>query len=94
MVEVWWRTGPTKLPLSRGSRRLSPLTAIMTSEIRHNRVVYAGAGHPIAAPPYAPTTATVLPGPGVMFDHGGDAAATARARADVRRRTLEFLAAV
>jgi dienelactone hydrolase len=60
----------------------------------HEHVVYPGAGHLIAAPPYAPTTMTRGPGPGVTFDHGGEPAATARAREDVRRRTLEFLASL
>jgi dienelactone hydrolase len=60
----------------------------------HEHVVYPGAGHQIAAPPYAPTTVTILPIAGVTFDYGGEPAATARARADVRRRTLEFLAAL
>ncbi|GAA0928873.1 acyl-CoA thioesterase/bile acid-CoA:amino acid N-acyltransferase family protein [Virgisporangium aurantiacum] len=59
----------------------------------HEHVVYPGAGHQIAAPPYAPTTVSVLPIAGVTFDYGGEPAATAKARADVWRRTLEFLSA-
>lgn len=58
----------------------------------HEHVVYAGAGHLIAAPPYAPTTASIGPGPGVRFRHGGTPAATAAARADAHRRVLAFLA--
>jgi dienelactone hydrolase len=60
----------------------------------HEHVVYPGAGHLIAAPPYAPTTVTQSPGPGVTFEHGGEPAATAYARADARRRTLAFLRAL
>ena len=60
----------------------------------HEHVVYPGAGHLIAAPPYAPTTMTVVPMAGVTCDYGGDPASTARACADVWRRTREFLAAL
>jgi len=60
----------------------------------HEHVVFPGAGHLIAAPPYAPTTLTVLPIAGVTFDYGGDPGSTARARADAWRRTREFLAAL
>jgi BAAT / Acyl-CoA thioester hydrolase C terminal len=60
----------------------------------HELVVHPGAGHLIAAPPYAPTTVTTLPVAGVTMDYGGDPAATARARADAWRRTLAFLAAL
>jgi len=56
--------------------------------------VYPGAGHQIAAPPYAPTTVTILPIAGVTFDYGGDPASTARARTDAWRRTRGFLAAL
>jgi dienelactone hydrolase len=60
----------------------------------HEHVVYPGAGHLIAAPPYGPTTVTRWPGPGVTFEYGGEPAATAYARADARRRTLAFLHAM
>jgi dienelactone hydrolase len=60
----------------------------------YEHVVYPGAGHLIAAPPYAPTTVSVLPIAGVTFDYGGDPASTARAREDAWRRTLAFLAAL
>lgn len=60
----------------------------------HEHVVYPGAGHLIAAPPYGPTTASTGPGPAVTFDHGGTPAATAAARADAHRRVLAFLAAI
>jgi pimeloyl-ACP methyl ester carboxylesterase len=58
----------------------------------HEHVVYPGAGHLIAAPPYAPTTVSTTPGPGVTLEHGGTPAATAHARADAWRRTLALLA--
>jgi dienelactone hydrolase len=60
----------------------------------YEHVVYPGAGHLIAAPPYAPTTLRFTPGPGMTFDHGGDPADTAFARADAWRRIREFLAAL
>jgi dienelactone hydrolase len=55
-------------------------------------VVYRDAGHDIAAPPYAPTTRLLAPGPGVMFRGGGTPAGNARARADAWRQILRFLA--
>ena len=58
---------------------------------RHERVVYPEAGHLIAGPPHRPTTQLVVPGPGVTFSTGGTPAATAAARADAWRRTVEFL---
>lgn len=58
---------------------------------RHEHVVYPEAGHLIAGPPHRPTTDVVLPGPGVRFLMGGTPAATAAARADAWRRTVEFL---
>jgi dienelactone hydrolase len=54
-------------------------------------VVYPQAGHLIAGPPHRPTTEVVVPGPGVLLALGGDPAATAAARADAWRRTVEFL---
>lgn len=60
----------------------------------HEHVVYPGAGHQIAAPPYAPTTVTILPIAGVTFDYGGEPAATAHARADAWRRKVAFLGAL
>lgn len=58
---------------------------------RHERVVYPEAGHLIAGPPHRPTTDVVVPGPGVDFAMGGTPAATAAARADAWRRTVECL---
>ncbi|WP_158843414.1 acyl-CoA thioesterase/bile acid-CoA:amino acid N-acyltransferase family protein [Saccharothrix deserti] len=58
---------------------------------RHEHVVYPEAGHLIAGPPHRPTTDVVIPGPGVRFSVGGTPAATAAARADAWRRTVEFL---
>ncbi|GAA0898347.1 acyl-CoA thioester hydrolase/BAAT C-terminal domain-containing protein [Virgisporangium ochraceum] len=60
----------------------------------HEHVVYPGAGHLIAGPPYAPTTLTVVRVAGVACDYGGDPVSNARARADAWRRTREFLAAL
>ncbi|WP_203899113.1 acyl-CoA thioesterase/bile acid-CoA:amino acid N-acyltransferase family protein [Virgisporangium aliadipatigenens] len=60
----------------------------------HENVVYPGAGHLIAAPPYSPTTVSVLPGPGVLFDNGGTPEATAFAREDAWRRLREFVAGI
>ncbi|MEU4441743.1 acyl-CoA thioester hydrolase/BAAT C-terminal domain-containing protein [Actinosynnema sp. NPDC050801] len=57
---------------------------------RHERVVYPEAGHVIAGPPHRPVE-LVVPGPGVDFSMGGTPAATAAARADAWRRTVEFL---
>jgi dienelactone hydrolase len=59
----------------------------------YKHIVYPGAGHLIAAPPYAPTTRSTSPGPGVTFDHGGAPAANAHARADAWQQTIRFLAA-
>ncbi|MFJ6672108.1 acyl-CoA thioester hydrolase/BAAT C-terminal domain-containing protein [Actinosynnema sp. NPDC091369] len=58
---------------------------------RYEHVVYAEAGHLIAGPPHRPTTELVVPGPGVTLSMGGSPAATAAARADAWRRTVEFL---
>lgn len=58
---------------------------------RHEHVVYPEAGHLIAGPPHRPATDVVVPGPGVRFAVGGTPAATAAARADAWRRTVEFL---
>jgi dienelactone hydrolase len=55
-------------------------------------LLYPGAGHLIAAPPFAPTTQSTSPGPGVIFEHGGTPEPTARARADTWQRTLALLA--
>lgn len=55
-------------------------------------IVYEGAGHHIAKPPYGPTTVSVSPGPGVRFRGGGTPAGNARARAGTWRETLRFLA--
>jgi dienelactone hydrolase len=60
----------------------------------HENVVYPGAGHLIAGPPYAPTTVKILPIAGVTFDYGGEPAATAHAKADAWRRMVAFLGAL
>lgn len=54
-------------------------------------VVYPEAGHLIAGPPHRPATEVTFPGPGVTFSGGGVPGATARARADAWKRTVEFL---
>lgn len=59
-------------------------------EWRH--IVYPGAGHNIAAPPYGPTTVSLSSGPGVTFAAGGTARADAKARAGAWTQTLRFLA--
>jgi dienelactone hydrolase len=55
-------------------------------------VVYERAGHNIAKPPYAPTTRSLSPGPGVTFRAGGTPADDAHARAAAWRETMRFLA--
>jgi dienelactone hydrolase len=66
---------------------------LATNNHSYQHIVYPGAGHLIAAPPYAPTTRSTSPGPGVTFDHGGTPAANAHARADAWQQTIRFLAA-
>ena len=56
----------------------------------YEHVVYPGAGHAIAPPPYGPTTAMSGPGPGVSFAAGGSPAATAAAREAQWRRAVAF----
>lgn len=57
----------------------------------HEHVVYPEAGHLIAGPPHRPATDVTYPGPGVTFSGGGVPHATAHARADAWKRTVEFL---
>ncbi|GGM81549.1 acyl-CoA thioesterase [Lentzea pudingi] len=57
----------------------------------HEHVVYPEAGHLIAGPPHRPATDVTYPGPGVTFSGGGSPQATAHARADAWKRTVEFL---
>lgn len=54
-------------------------------------VVYPEAGHLIAGPPHRPATDVTYPGPGVTFSGGGVPQATAHARANAWKRTVEFL---
>jgi len=56
-------------------------------------IVFPDAGHHISAPPYAPTTHAMSPGPGVTFRGGGTPVADAHARAATWQETLRFLAA-
>jgi dienelactone hydrolase len=58
---------------------------------RYEHVVYPGAGHLIAGPPNRPTTEVLVPDADVRFDMGGTPAASAAARTDAWRRTVEFL---
>ena len=55
-------------------------------------IIHPGAGHQIAAPPYAPTTQNTTPGPGVTFISGGTPAADAAARTATWLEVLRFLA--
>ncbi|MEU4743834.1 acyl-CoA thioesterase/bile acid-CoA:amino acid N-acyltransferase family protein [Actinosynnema sp. NPDC023658] len=58
---------------------------------RYEHVIYPGAGHLIAGPPHRPTTDLVIPEADVRSAVGGTPAASAAARADAWRRTVEFL---
>lgn len=53
-------------------------------------VVLPGAGHLIAGPPASPQTGSTGPGPGVVFEFGGDPATTTAARSEAWRRSVEF----
>lgn len=55
-------------------------------------IVYEGAGHFIAGPPYRATTQSLTPGPGVTFCGGGTPASDARAQAGAWHEMLLFLA--
>ncbi|MEU7479192.1 acyl-CoA thioesterase/bile acid-CoA:amino acid N-acyltransferase family protein [Lentzea sp. NPDC042327] len=57
----------------------------------YEHVVYPEAGHLIAGPPHRPATDVTYPGPGVTFSGGGVPQATAHARRDAWKRTVEFL---
>lgn len=57
----------------------------------YEHVVYPEAGHLIAGPPHRPATDVTYPGPGVTFSGGGSPQATAHARANAWKRTVEFL---
>jgi dienelactone hydrolase len=74
---------------------LSRLACDRLTGARHphpdRHVSYPTAGHPIAPPPYGPTTELAAPGPGVRFAMGGTAAANAAAREDAWRQALRFL---
>ena len=64
---------------------------LSAAQITHEHLHFADAGHPIAPPPYGPTTDVVSPGPGVTFAMGGTAPANAAARVTAWRRSVEFL---
>jgi dienelactone hydrolase len=59
--------------------------------VRHEHLHIADAGHPIAPPPFGPSTDLLSPGPGVTFAMGGSPAANARARAEAWHRSIDFL---
>jgi dienelactone hydrolase len=65
----------------------------LKNDDRCRHVVYADAGHLIAATPYRPTTQSVLPGPGVDFSYGGTPAADAAARVAAWHEIRAFLGA-
>ena len=76
------------------SEALSELARERLATFRHRfpyrHLVYPHAGHPIAPPPYGPDFGSLLPGPGVQFIAGGTPKATATARADAWKQTLQF----
>jgi hypothetical protein len=71
--------------------------AIAADRLRHHcrpwrHVVHPDAGHGIIAPPFMPTTNSLSPGPGIMFDMGGTPEADAVARELSWTSTVDFLA--
>lgn len=54
-------------------------------------VVMKGAGHTIAGPPGVPFTTSTMPGPGVVFEMGGDPSTTTEAREMAWDLTVDFL---
>jgi dienelactone hydrolase len=71
--------------------------AIAADRLRNHRrpwrhVVHPEAGHGIIAPPFLPTTNSLSPGPGIMFDMGGTPEADAVARELSWTSTVDFLA--
>jgi dienelactone hydrolase len=77
-----WPCGPMS---ELAARRLA------AAGVPHEHLHFADAGHPIASPPYGPTTELTSPGPGVTFAMGGTPGANAAARAAAWRRSIEFL---
>ncbi|HYI67872.1 MAG TPA: acyl-CoA thioester hydrolase/BAAT C-terminal domain-containing protein [Candidatus Limnocylindrales bacterium] len=77
-----WPSGPMS---EIAARRLA------AAGLSHEHLRFADAGHPIAPPPFGPTTELLSPGPGVMFAMGGTPHANAHARAEAWRRSIEFL---
>lgn len=77
------------------SPALSEIAMDRLREARHphpvEHLVYQGAGHAIAPPPYGPATELTSQGPGVLLASGGTPEANARARADAWLRTRRFL---
>lgn len=63
----------------------------LRSANRHAELqILPGVGHPIAGPPGRPFTSTTSPGPGVLFEMGGSAAANTAARAHTWTRTVDW----
>ncbi len=77
-----WPCGPMS---EVAAKRLS------AARITHEHLHFADAGHPIAPPPYGPSTELISPGPGVAFSMGGTPAANAAARVTAWRRSIGFL---
>ena len=89
------------LLVSAGDDRMWPCAAL--SGIAAERLAAAGhrhpfrhltyptAGHPVAPPPYGPTTEIISPGPGVRFATGGTPERNAAARADAWAQSVAFL---
>ncbi|MBG0826015.1 acyl-CoA thioesterase/BAAT N-terminal domain-containing protein [Planomonospora sp. ID91781] len=74
------------------SRELSGVAMARLDDPAYRHVHYPQAGHLIAPPPFTPTTALVVPGPGARFSMGGTPKANAAARADAWRQSLRFFA--
>lgn len=77
------------------SRALSQVAADRLECARHaypwQHDVMKGAGHMLAGVPGAPITSSTGPGPGVMFDYGGDPAITTEARQATWELSVTFL---
>ena len=77
------------------SQALSQVAADRLERTRHpypwQHVVMKGAGHGLAGVPSAPITSSKGPGPGVVFDYGGDPATTTEARRATWELSVTFL---
>jgi len=77
-----WPCGPLSEVAVRG---------LAAAGIPHEHLHVPDAGHPIAPPPFGPSTDLLSPGPGVTFAMGGTPSANARARAAAWQRSIDFL---